>query len=154
LFSSIGASVPDARVLDLYAGTGAMGIEALSRGAASALFVDRSPAAGRAIRENLRRARLSDRGRVEVADAAVFVRRDDTSGGPFDLVLVDPPYETGGSDLDGVLADLASRWLSGRNWTVVLTRGSRSSMPVIPVDCAVARRLEYGDTLVLVIRQS
>src|SRR5207302_1365372 len=64
LFSSLGGLVVGARVLDLFAGTGAVGIEALSRGAASALFVDSAPAAARIIAENLRRTRLEKRGTV------------------------------------------------------------------------------------------
>jgi 16S rRNA (guanine966-N2)-methyltransferase len=154
VFSSIAAEVPQARVLDLYAGTGALGVEALSRGASWAVFVERSPAALRTIRSNLERTHLADRASVEAAEISGFVRRYDSSREPFDLVLLDPPYETGGPELEAVLSSLASGWLAGGDWTLVLTRGTRSSMPVIPVDWAVARRLEYGDTLVLVIHQS
>jgi 16S rRNA (guanine966-N2)-methyltransferase len=77
----------------------------------------------------------------------------DTSTGPFDLVLLDPPYDLGPPELDRVLARLADRWLPASGWTVVLTRGIRSSMPVIPVDWLLSRRLEYGESLVLVCRQ-
>ena len=153
LFSSIAAAVPGARVLDLYAGTGAMGLEALSRGAESAVFVERNRAALRAIRENLTRTRLADRATVVASDVFGFVTRYDNVAGAFDLVLLDPPYETIGPELDRVLGVLGSRRLAGEGWTVVLTRARRSSTPVIPVDWLVARRLEHGDTLVLVFRQ-
>jgi 16S rRNA (guanine966-N2)-methyltransferase len=153
LFSSIGADVPGSIVLDLYAGTGALGIEALSRGADHALFVERSATAGAAIRQNLDRAHLADRGKVVRRDVAPFVSSDDTAVGPFDLVLLDPPYEAGPSELDQVLRALDERWLSEAGGTVVLTRGTRSSMPVIPVNWLVSRRLEYGDSLVLICRQ-
>ena len=69
LFSSLGPSVERARVLDLFAGTGGIGIEALSRGAAGALFVDSAPAAVKTITENLRRTKLSKLGRVRRLDA-------------------------------------------------------------------------------------
>ena len=151
LFSSIAADLPDAIVLDLYAGTGALGIEALSRGADHAVFVDRSPGSVAAIRQNLERTRLADRADVVTQRVPRFVISDDRSEGPFDLVLIDAPYDTGPDELDGVLEALDGGWLADR-WTVALTRGIRSSMPVIPVNWALSRRLEYGDSLVLVFR--
>jgi len=153
LFSSIAAVVPGARVLDLYAGTGAMGIEALSRGADSAVFVERNPAALRTIRDNLARTRLTDRATVVASDVLGSVTGYDNGAQGFDLVLLDPPYETVGPELDRVLERLGSGGLAPEGWTVVLTRARRSSTPVIPVDWLLARRLEYGDTLVLVFRQ-
>jgi 16S rRNA (guanine966-N2)-methyltransferase len=153
LFSSIGAEVPGSIVLDLYAGTGALGIEALSRGADEALFVERSATAASAVRENLDRTHLADRGKVVRREVVAFVTNDDTSPGPFDLVLLDPPYDAGPPELDRVLRALGDRWLAPSGGTVVLTRGTRSSMPVIPVNLAVSRRLEYGDSLVLICRQ-
>ena len=153
LFSSIAAEVAGSIVLDLYAGTGALGIEALSRGADEALFVERSEAAAAAVRSNLERTRLADRGRVLRRDVGSFVTGDDTSAGPFDLVLLDPPYDLGPPELDRVVRAVADRWLPGGEATVVVTRGTRSSMPVIPVNLAVSRTLEYGDSLVLVCRQ-
>jgi 16S rRNA (guanine(966)-N(2))-methyltransferase RsmD len=153
LFSSIASDVPGAIVLDLYAGTGALGIEALSRGADEAVFVERSEAAAASVRTNLERAHLEDRAKVVRLDAASYVMNGDISGGPFDLALLDPPYDLGAPEVDRVLAALADRGLSEAGWTVVLTRGIRSSMPVIPVNWAVSRRLEYGDSRILVFRQ-
>jgi 16S rRNA (guanine966-N2)-methyltransferase len=153
LFSSILSDVPGAIVLDLYAGTGALGIEALSRGADEAVFVERSASAAAVVRANLARAHMEERGKVLRIDAMSFVMKDDTSIGPFDLVLLDPPYDLGRSVLDRILGALAERWLAPADWTVVLTRGVRSSMPVIPVNWLISRRLEYGESLVLVCRQ-
>ena len=152
LFSSIATAVAAARVLDLYAGTGAMAIEALSRGAESAILVERNPAALRAIRENLARTRLADRATVVASDVSAFVTGYDNGVRGFDLVLLDPPYETVGPELSAC-SERSSGWLAGQDWVVVLTRARRSSTPVIPVDWVVARRLEYGDSLVLVFRQ-
>lgn len=153
LFSSLAADVPGAIVLDLYAGTGALGIEALSRGADHAVFVERSAGAVEVIKENLERTRLADRADVVTHGVHRFVISDDKSVGPFDLVLVDAPYATGADELDGVLDSLADGWLVADGWAVALTRGIRSSMPVIPVDWRLSRRLEYGDSLVLVFRE-
>jgi 16S rRNA (guanine966-N2)-methyltransferase len=92
LFAVLEPRLPDARVLDLFAGSGAAGVEALSRGAAHATFVDRDAAAIRAIRENLARTGLAERATVVQADALAWLRRDGASAGPFDIVVVDPPY--------------------------------------------------------------
>lgn len=153
LFSSLALEVPDARVLDLYAGTGAMGIEALSRGAEHAGFVDRAYEASAAVHDNLDRTRLADRATVETKDVAAFVAGPPPPDGPFDLILLDPPYDIDTADLERVLAGLGPGWLSDQGWTVVLTRGAKSSMPVIPVHWAVARQLRYGDSLVILYRE-
>jgi 16S rRNA (guanine966-N2)-methyltransferase len=152
LFSSLAADVPGARVLDLFAGTGALGIEALSRGAERTVFVERSRTAARALRDNLERTGLADRADVHVSDALAFVTARERLG-PFDLVLADPPYDLALGAVNALLEGLGVGWLE-EGWAVALTRRSRSSMPVIPVDWAVAKRLEYGDTAVLVFRRA
>lgn len=147
LFSSLGPFVRDARVLDLFAGTGAMGIEALSRGARTALFVESAPAAARTIRENLRRTRLEKAGivrRVEVRRAL------GQEPGEFDLVLLDPPYRLPGPILDAVLAEIAGQGVAAAGARVAVTRPKQDYMPVIPVNWQLERRLPYGDMVVLV----
>ena len=109
LFSSIEPWIQGARVLDLYAGTGAVGIEALSRGAEHATFVDRAPAAIAAVRDNLRRAALEDRGAVQRSDVRRFLERAQEHAPGFDLVFLDPPYDAGPAELDPVLAALDVR---------------------------------------------
>lgn len=89
VFSRLGERVPGARVLDLFAGSGGIGLEALSRGAASAVFVDQHRRAAAAIRGNLTRARL--RGEVRQVDVAAYVRNPGADG-PFDLIFADPPF--------------------------------------------------------------
>ena len=153
LFSSLGAGVPGAIVLDLFAGTGALGIEALSRGAEHAVFVDRSGRAAGAVRDNLLRTGLADRGTVLMSDAEAFLARPERPEGPFDLVFLDPPYDADTAELDQLLRALRAGWLAPETWTVVLTRGNRSSTPVIPVDWAVARRLRYGDSLLTLFQE-
>jgi 16S rRNA (guanine966-N2)-methyltransferase len=152
LFSSLAMDVPDARVLDLFAGTGALGIEALSRGAEQAVFVDRAYEASATVHDNLARAHLGERGAVIMKDVDTFLTGDPT-GAPFDLVLLDPPYDVEASDLARTLQELGSGWLSDQGWTVVLTRGIKSSMPVIPLHWVVARQLRYGDSLVILYRE-
>jgi 16S rRNA (guanine966-N2)-methyltransferase len=151
VFSSLGQAVPGAHVLDLFAGSGALGLEALSRGAAAATFVERDRAAAAAIRDNLRRTGLGP-GEVVTADVLRFLDRGTSDRGGSDLVFLDPPYDLGASEVERVLAGLTSV-LATSGWTVALTRGNRSSMHVIPVDWAVARRLRYGDSLVFLYRE-
>ncbi len=92
LFAILEPKLPGAKILDLFAGSGAGGIEALSRGAARAVFVERDQTAVRSIGENLARARVADRGMVHKADAIAYLRDRGAAEGPFDVVLVDPPY--------------------------------------------------------------
>jgi 16S rRNA (guanine966-N2)-methyltransferase len=94
LFAVLEPELEDAEVLDLFAGSGAGGIEALSRGAARAVFVDKDAGAARTVGENLRRTHLEAAGRVVRREALAWL--SDPAGaaaaGPFDVVLVDPPY--------------------------------------------------------------
>ncbi len=90
IFSSLGDYVVGVRVLDLFAGTGALGIEALSRGAASAVFVEDNRNAVAAIEQNFIRTKL--RGPVRIQEVFAFLESG-RAGGPFDLIFADPPYE-------------------------------------------------------------
>ena len=89
LFSIIQFDVPSARVLDLFGGTGQLGIEALSRGAKSAVFVDEQESACKLIRENLRRTRLEQDARVVRSDYRAFLNSTKET---FDIIVLDPPY--------------------------------------------------------------
>jgi 16S rRNA (guanine(966)-N(2))-methyltransferase RsmD len=154
VFSSLAELVPGSRVLDLYAGTGAMAIEALSRGAEHAVLVERDRAAVRTIRDNLGRARMENRAEVIASDVLSFVRRNDDLDARAGLVFADPPYAIEGAELESVLAALGSGVASAGPWRVVLTRPKKSSTPVIPVHWRPARRLTYGDTLVFIFREA
>jgi 16S rRNA (guanine966-N2)-methyltransferase len=93
LFAILEPDLDGARVLDLFAGSGAAGIEALSRGAASAVFVEKDPAAASVIEANLRATSLAGPGATVVrADAVAWLGRASLPGAPFDLVIADPPY--------------------------------------------------------------
>jgi 16S rRNA (guanine966-N2)-methyltransferase len=153
VFSSLGPAVAGARVLDLYAGTGAMAIEALSRGAERATLVERDRAALGAIRDNLARARVAGAADVVTSDVLSFLTGDDNSLAGLDLVFADPPYAMEQEDLDALVAAIGVAGLSGPAWRVVLTRPKRSSTPVIPLHWLAARRLSYGDTLVFIFRE-
>ncbi|MBQ8926933.1 MAG: 16S rRNA (guanine(966)-N(2))-methyltransferase RsmD [Oscillospiraceae bacterium] len=93
MFSSIQFDLPGARVLDLFAGSGQLGIEALSRGAAEAVFVDQSKASLSTVRENLTRTRLTDKARLFQREAMQYLKSCPEQC--FDIVFLDPPYHKG-----------------------------------------------------------
>jgi 16S rRNA (guanine966-N2)-methyltransferase len=133
-FNLIGP-VDGATVLDLFAGSGAMGLEALSRGAEAATFVEDDRAACRLIQQNLEKLRLVG-ARVVCADAVWTIRQDQRR---YDLVLVDPPYEQWG-DLEAVLGPHLPRVLAPDGLLVVET--SSRVEPQLPLASRTSRR--YG----------
>lgn len=153
IFSSLGSRVDGAIVLDLFAGTGALAIEALSRGADRAVLVERDASAAALIRRNLTSTKLADRARVVRSDVGRFLTRTANLRAGFDLVFVDPPYELSGEALQRVLADVDAGWLAAPDGTVVVTRRVTNPIDVIPLNWRVARRLVYGDTLAILFRR-
>ena len=149
LFSSLGPLGPDDRVLDLFAGTGALGIEALSRGAGHATFVDSSPRAVATIHENLGRTGLEHRGTVRRLNAGRVLGRLE---GPYGLILMDPPYALARPLLDRLFHEVAGQTLVEPGGRLVLTRPKEGYTPVIPLHWSLERRLSYGDAVVLVFR--
>lgn len=129
--------VEDADVLDLYAGSGALGIEALSRGAMTAVLVDHDPRACAIIKSNVGVAGVSG-ALVRRSGAVAYLKR---TPGPVDLVFVDPPY---GDSVDGVVA-LLERW-TNRGGLVVVERDTRSAAPTWPEDFEVEQPRDYGET--------
>jgi 16S rRNA (guanine966-N2)-methyltransferase len=93
LFNIIGDSIRGARVLDLFAGAGTLGVEALSRGAASATFVERDRACATIVAENLAATGFAQQGDVANADAIDWLRAHDGDLGAYNLLLLDPPYQ-------------------------------------------------------------
>ena len=115
------------RVLDIFAGSGALGLEAISRGAAFCLFLDRNAAAREAIGANAGALNLIDRTRIDRRDATTISRRTSTDGLPFDLAFLDPPYGRGLGE--AALARLAAgAWLA-EGALVVLERGAGDPAP-------------------------
>ena len=144
LFSAVEAAIElaGARVLDLYAGSGALGLEALSRGAAAATFVESERAAITVLEKNVAAVGLAGaevrRGRVSTVLEA--------GGTPYDLVLADPPYGIAEAELTAALAALV-----GRGWTrpgsvVIVERARRSGEPSWPEALVPDRVRRYGDT--------
>ena len=143
VFSIVG-SVEDSRVLDLFAGSGALGLEALSRGAASCVFVERDRQAARVIQSNLEKLRLT--GAVVVGrDVAPTLREERDRGRRYDLVLADPPYEDWARH-ETALAELVPPLLADNALVVVET--FERVEPDLPLDLVTTRR--YGSARITV----
>ncbi len=143
LFSILG-DVSGLRVLDLYAGSGALGIEALSRGAAAAVFVDSSQAAVTAIRRNL--SELGLEAPVQRRDALAYLAAA-ADGDPYDLVFADPPYDSAlrlGPDLAERLPPILSED------AVIVTESNKRAPLELPF--SLLRERSYGDTRIAVHR--
>lgn len=148
IFNMVAAVVPDAVVLDLFAGSGALGIEALSRGAARATFVDRSEEAVVAIKRNLEAAGFSDRGRVSRADAARWLTSHAGEVAEATLALLDPPYA------DTAALAAALRALDAglpAEATVVVEHDSRHRLPELS-RLMPDRERRYGGSSVTILR--
>jgi len=145
LFARLG-DLEGAHVLDLYAGSGALGIEALSRGAASAVFVERSAPVRAVLRANLASLGLDDVAEVAGGDVAAALRRLARDGRRFELVLLDPPYQEA-QEAPRALRALATSGILAAGALVVAETSRRAALPPIeglePLD---ERR--YGDTVI------
>jgi 16S rRNA (guanine966-N2)-methyltransferase len=136
-------------VLDLYAGSGAVGIEALSRGAARATFVEKGRAALTAIGENLRRAGLAEAGDVRGQDVRRYLAAAPAQDERFDLVVLDPPYEE--RAILAPLERLAARMELGG--TVVVKHFWRTPVPE-PTGLTTLRVRRFGETSLTFLRSS
>jgi 16S rRNA (guanine966-N2)-methyltransferase len=153
IFSSLGEEIIGARVLDLFAGSGALGIEALSRGAASALFVEENSAAIAAIERNLARVKLE--GHVRKQDVFAFLRSAQTRA-PFRIVFADPPYEktkAGGEFTRLLLEDSRLADLLEPTGVFVLEKRPAELMPSMAL-WNVTRARAYGATEVLFLQRA
>lgn len=143
MFSSLATvlDLSDTHVLDLYAGSGALGLEALSRGAGSVTLVDRSAPAVTVMRQNVAAVGLPG-ARVIKAGVADYLRGVPRAA---DLVLIDPPYDLGADALRSVLEGLAAGWLVPGT-VVVVERGTRGQTVDWPVGFDDAWNRRFGDT--------
>lgn len=142
LFSSLGPGVPGARVLDLYAGSGALGIEALSRGAQHATFVESSSRAADVVKANLAATGLDARAAVVVLDVEEFLSAAPKAA--MDLVLADPPYAQGVPVR--ALAQLRDKGWLAEGAIVVLEVGGRLEQIEVPAGYRIRDTKRYGDS--------
>jgi 16S rRNA (guanine966-N2)-methyltransferase len=148
LFAILEPELDEARVLDLFAGAGTLGIEALSRGAASVTFVERSPDALKALRKNIATTEFGDRAEVIAADVLSFIERSVV--GPYDVVFCDPPF----SDVALLEATLAHRRLARAlaPEARVIARVLKKYQPRLPDGASVTRVKQIGEETLLFLR--
>lgn len=151
LFNILSHDLSDAKVLDLFAGTGNVSIEALSRGAAEAILIDSSSESGKVIRENLRRLRLANRTKVWIVPVVRAVKLLARRGETFDVIFLDPPYEQ--HWLAIALKAVAEGGLLRRSGVLVAEHSVREQLeshygPLILYD-----QRKYGSTLLSFFRR-
>ncbi len=138
MFNILQFHIEGARVLDLFAGTGRLGIEALSRGAESCVFVDRSPEAVRIVTENLRATGLEAGARALKGDSLAYLQ----GARGFDLILMDPPYA---GDLLEKALDLAGTFdILNKNGIIICESDRSRTLPELPEDRFSRREYVYG----------
>ena len=148
IFSSLGDAIVSARVLDLFAGTGALGIEALSRGASSAVFVEENRQSVEVLEENLTKTKL--KGRIRNQDVFDFLRKAPNSE-TYQIIFADPPYEKTSSVerlIERLLKSEALAQLLEPNGVFVLEKRRTEQTPVTTL-WDIVRARKYGSTEVL-----
>jgi len=141
--AALGGAVQDARVVDLFAGSGALGLETLSRGALEVTFVEKARGALQALRGNVRLLGAEDRCRIIQGDAMAFARKLDP--GAFDLALADPPYDLGFAGQ--LLALFSEKPFARALW---VEHRSREILPPFPG----LRQRRYGDTTLSILTRA
>ena len=148
MFSIIQFEVPGARVLDLFGGSGQLGIEALSRGAKSAVFVDATENACKLIRENLKRTKLEQEGRVVRSDYLDYLKRCRET---FDIILLDPPYAE--VFLENALKYIVEIDILQSGGIIVAERPLGKDLPWDFNGYVRSRDYKYGNTLLTIYRK-
>ena len=148
LFSIIQFEIPASRVLDLFGGTGQLGIEALSRGAKSAVFVDAREDACRLIRENLKRTKLEGEGRVVRSDYLDYLRRSQEQ---FDIIFLDPPYAE--VFLENSLNCITEIDILQTGGIIVAERPSGKDLPLNYDGYTRSKDYKYGNTILTIYRK-
>jgi 16S rRNA (guanine966-N2)-methyltransferase len=157
LFSILDPRLPGATVLDLYAGTGGLGIETLSRGAMSCVFVDRDRACQDTIKKNLQRTKTADRGRIIARDARAAVKQLIGEGLTFDLIIFDPPFPLAEQSerpaLEKIVCDIAEQILT-LNGLLVYHHEQGTSGVFESATLEESDRRDYGRNVVTFLRKS
>ena len=149
MFSIVHFEIPGAKVLDLFGGTGQLGIEALSRGAASAVFVDAREDSCRLIRENLKRTRLEGEGKVVRSDYLDYLGRCREK---FNIILLDPPYAE--VFLENALKRITEIDILETNGIIMTERPLGKELPWEFAGYSRSKDYKYGNTLLTIYRKA
>lgn len=144
VFGIIRDELEGASFLDLFAGTGSVGIEALSRGAANATLVESDAARVKAINDLVSRLHFEDRACVIKGDAGRFVKWETERGRKYGIIFLDPPYHS--DELMKALESLGDGGMLERNGTVIAEHSSRTDLPDLIGRLKLVKKYKYGDT--------
>jgi len=145
LFSILGSSIPGACVADLFAGSGAIGLEALSRGAKKVVFVEQNPEAGQTLKKTLTQFKLGSQSQVVIQDVALAIQNPYLVGWrPFDVLYIDPPYQFEHSHQ--LLTEIEHTDLVAKNGLVIYEHFSKRKPPLEIGQWTLSRTAKYGDT--------
>lgn len=150
LTSRLGADLGGATVLDAFAGSGALGIEALSRGCSSATFIESDRKAIATVKSNLASLGVESRSRTVLGDVFALAQRGVIQGGPFALLLLDPPYRLAECDIEGLTSALARNGSLADGAVVVLEHARRAG-PEWSAEFELLARKKYGTTEVDIV---
>ena len=144
LFNTLGSEVADRKVLDLFAGTGALAIDALSRGAKHAVMIEKDSIAARVIDTNLAKAGLAEKAKVVRADYRSALRRLDRAGEECDLIFIDPPYHS--TILEGISDVLAGFRVISPSAIIVVEHFKKTDPPGCILNATLTQTRFYGQT--------
>lgn len=150
LFNILGDTVCKALVLDLFAGSGALGIEALSRGASAAIFVDSAASAVDYIRRNLENLGFNEKSTVIKADSQAYLRKMALASGSFDLIFADPPYTINTNFYESLLVMVRKQGILKPRGRLIIEHPARGGEVEAPAGWAPVERRRYGETAVTI----
>lgn len=145
MFNIIAEHIADSKVLDLFAGTGSLGIESLSRGANSAIFVDSSRVCQDIISQNLTNTKLADRGAVMQGEVASAIKRLSEDKEVFDIIFLDPPYNK--NFIQETLNLIINNGIINKNSIIIAERDFADKIPEKVGCLKLVRNQKYGDTI-------
>jgi len=144
MFNTLGSEVAERKVLDLFAGTGALGIEALSRGAQHAVMIEKDSIAVRAIEANLARVGFTERAKIVKADFRAALRRFDRTGEECDLIFIDPPYHS--TILGEISSVLAGHRVISQRAIIIVEHFKKTNPPNSILKTMLTQTRFYGQT--------
>lgn len=145
LFNILAPDIQGTTVLDLFSGTGALGIEALSRGAKRAVFIDNNPKCIEIIKENIKYTGFTEMSTIMPSDSTAAINKLSLNGGKFDIILIDPPYDSG--IFIQVLKQLSKGDIIHCNSIIAVESDIKNGLPDLVDSLAVIKKRCYGGTM-------
>lgn len=150
VFNIVQGEIDNALFLDLYAGTGAVGLEALSRGAEKVFFAEKNQVRAKAVADYIHKLGLDERASVYQEEAMAFLKRAVRTGLKFDIIFIDPPYLS--NEIDNVLPFIGECNILKKDGCILIEHSSKISVPQNIQNIKPARNYRYGDTMITLYR--